>query len=228
MKKFILCLLSLLTISAFGQEEVFEKTIALKDQRVDIHADLANLITISNWDRSEVKVKVTYELNGGALNKAVELDLSEQKHRILLKMDINERLFRNTNVSDCDDKEAMWWGGRDDSRVCSNIMIEVFMPARKDLEVETVISDVFIEGRYNDLDVKTVTGDIDLTWPEQDGAEMELKTVNGIIHTNFNFSNSKKKGLPQISGHEVETIYKNGERYLRLETVTSDIYLRKG
>ena len=228
MKKYIIFLFSLLTTWAYAQQEVFEKTVSLQNQRIDIQADLANLITVSNWNKSEVKVKVTYELNGGTLNEAVELELSEQKHRILLKMDINERLFRNANISDCDDKEAMWWGGKGNSRVCSNIMIEVFIPARKNLEVETVISDVLVEGKYNDLEIKTVTGDIDLTWPESDGAEIELKTVNGVIHTNFNFTSNKKKGLPQISGHEMETVYGSGERYLRLETVTSDIYLRKG
>jgi len=87
---------------------------------------------------------------------------------------------------------------------------------------------VTMDGIFKELDIKSVTGDIDVTWPERQGTELELKTVTGNIFTDFDFNGKKKKGLPIISSHKFATIYKGGEGYLKLESVTSNIYLRKG
>lgn len=223
---FIICMLCVVTANA--QQEVFEKSVAFKDQRIDLRADVASQIAISNWDKNEVLIKVTYELNGGQLNKAVDIDLREQDHRIKLKLDIDEQMMRNSDVVDCDKEGAMTWGSRNGVKVCSDIYIEVFMPKGTELVLETVIADVLISGAYKELDLKTVTGDIDLTWPEDHGADMQMKTVNGSIYTNFEFKGTKEKGLPIISSHNMETVYKGGGRFMKLETVTSDIFLRKG
>lgn len=223
---FIICMLC--AVAGHAQQEVFERSVAFKEQRIDLRADFASQITVSNWDKNEVMIKITYELNGGQLNEAVDIDLREQDHRIKLKLDIDEKMMRNSNVSNCDKEDAMTWGSRNGVRVCSDIFIEVFIPRGTELVLETVIADVLISGEYKELDLKTVTGDIDLTWPKDHGADMQMKTVNGSIYTNFDFKGTKEKGLPIISSHEIETVYRGGGRYVKLETVTSDIFLRKG
>ncbi|MBO3697972.1 hypothetical protein [Roseivirga sp. E12] len=229
MKKLSLIIMFVLFAQAvFAQQEVFEKSIKYKDQRIDLRADFASQVAVSNWDKNEVMIKITYEINGGELNEAVDIDLREQDHRIKLKLEIDEKMMRNSNVRDCDKEDAMTWGSRNGPRVCAEVFVEVFMPKGTDLVMETVIADVLVSGEFKDLDIKTVTGDIDLTWPEKHGADIQLKTVNGSIYTNFDFKRTKDKGLPIISSHDLETIYKDGGRYMKLETVTSDIYLRKG
>lgn len=221
-------ILAFFTQFIYAQQEVFEKSVDFKGQRIDLQADFASQVSISNWNRNEFKVKITYELNGGELNEAVEIDLREQEHRIKLKLDIDERMMRNADVRDCEKKDAMTWGSRNGLRVCADIFVEVFLPKGTDLVMESVIADILVSGEFKDLDIKTVTGDIDLTWPEKHGADIQMKTVNGSIYTNFDFKSARDKGLPMISSHDMETIYKGGGRYMKLETVTSDIYLRKG
>ncbi|MFT6872030.1 MAG: hypothetical protein ACJAVN_001035 [Roseivirga sp.] len=218
----------LIVVAGYAQQEVFEKSLAFTGQRIDLRADFASQIAISNWDKKEVMVKITYEINGGELNKAVKIDLLEEDHHIKLKLEVDERIMRSSDVSDCDKKDAMSWGNRNGPRICIDIFVEVFMPKGTDLILESVISDVLVNGEFKELDIKTVTGDIDLTWAESHAADMELKTVNGSIYTNFDFSKSKDKGLPIISSHDMKTVYKGGGRFLKLETVTSDIFLRKG
>lgn len=218
----------LFVVAGYAQQEVFEKSVDFTDQRIDLRADFANQIAVSNWDKKEVMVKITYEINGGELNEAVKIDLREQDHRIKLRLEVDEKIMRNKDVSDCDKKDAMSWGSRNGPRICVDIFVEVFMPKGTDLVLESVISDVLINGEFKELDIKTVTGDIDLTWVESHGADMELKTVNGSIYTDFDFKNTKDKGLPIISSHHLETVYKGGGRFMKLETVTSDIFLRKG
>lgn len=229
MKKIYILLICLLSsVSLLAQQDVYEKTLKFKDQRIDLRADFASQVSVSNWDKDEVKIKITYELNGGELNEAVDIDLREQSHRIKLKVDVDEKMMRNSNVRDCDKEDAMTWGSRNGPRVCADIYVEVFMPKGTDLVLESVVADVLLTGEFEELDVKTVTGDIDLTWPEKHGADMQLKTVNGSIYTDFDFKSTMDKGLPIISSHDLETVYKDGGRYMKLETVTSDIYLRKG
>lgn len=223
---FVTCMFC--ALAGHAQQEVFERSVAFKEQRIDLRADFASRIAISNWDKKEVMIKVTYELNGGQLNEAVDIDLREQSHRIKLKLDVDEKMMRSADVEDCDKEDAMTWGSRNGVRVCSDIFIEVFIPKGTELVLETVIADVLISGEYEELDLKTVTGDIDLTWPEDHGADMQMKTVNGSIYTNFEFMDTKEKGLPIISSHNMETVYKGGGRYMKLETVTSNIFLRKG
>ncbi len=222
----IIIVLSIATMKA--QQKTFEKKIAFKDQRIDLRADLASQFSISNWERDEVMVKITYEINGGALNDAVDIDFREQAHRLKLKLNVDEKVFRNADVADCENEDSMTWGSRDGPRICADIYIEVFMPKGTDLVIETIVADVLVSGDYKELDIKTVTGDIDLTWKESHGADVEVKTVNGSIYTDFDFMDKKDKGLPIISSHHLETAYKGGGRFIKLETVTSDIFLRKG
>ena len=228
MKNVITLLLMVISIQCFSQAEVFEKSVALDGRRISIDADMATTINVFTWNKKQVQVKVTYELNDGELNDAVNIELDEQSNRIRLKLDVDKKVIRNANISDCDRENASYWGSRNGRRVCANISIEVFLPENTELDIETVLADVLMKGEFEELDIKTVTGDIDVTWPEQQGTEIELKTVTGNIFTDFDFRNKRDRGLPVISSHEIITTYKGGEGYLKLESVTSNIYLRKG
>lgn len=228
MKQVIALLLMVISVQCFSQAEVYEKSVALDGRRISIDADMASTINVSTWNKKQVQVKVTYELNDGDLNEAVEVALDEQSSRLRLKVDVDEKLIRNAEVSDCERENATYWGSRNGRKVCAVISIEVFVPEKTELDIETVLADVLMEGAYEELDIKTVTGDIDVTWPERQGTEIELKTVTGNIFTDFRFESKMDKGLPVISARKIETTYKGGEGYLKLESVTSDIYLRKG
>lgn len=228
MKNIITLLLLCMSFQCFAQAEVFEKSVALDGRRISIDADMASTIKISTWNKDQVQVKVTYELNDGDLNEAVSVDLDEQSSRIRLKLDVDDKILRDVSVSDCERDGATYWGSRNGRKVCVSISIELFIPNKTELDIETVLADVLIEGTFEELDIKSVTGDIDVTWPEQQGTALELKTVTGNIFTNFDLSGKRDKGLPVISSHEIEMTYKSGGAYLKLESVTSDIYLRKG
>ncbi len=230
MKKLLVIAICLMGpfFKAQSQEKVFEKTVKYSGQRIAVQADLANQIQVTNWDKKEVKVKVSYEINGGDLNDILDIDFREQSSRTFLKLDVDEKKVRSKNwLGDCDEENTIQLGNRHRSGICSKILVEVFLPNGTDLDIEAIIADVVVEGKFEELHVKTVTGDVDITWPESDGAEIEIKTVNGAIYTNFPLD-LENKGLPVISTHNIETVYKDKNKYLSLKTVTSNIYLRKG
>ncbi|OEJ99993.1 DUF4097 family beta strand repeat-containing protein [Roseivirga misakiensis] len=228
MRNIIVLLLMIMSSALIAQVDHLEKTLPLDGRRVRIDVDLATNVTIGTWDKDEVQVKVTYEINGGALNKAVQIDLEELKSRIELDLEIDMDMINDSDYESCEGDNSHTWGNRNNNKICSDIVVEVLLPQKTEVEIETVIADVEIRGVFEEMDVKTVTGDINITWPEKKGAEIELKTVNGDIYTNFDLSAIQDRGLPMISSHKISTTHKSGESYLRLETVTSNIYLKKG
>ena len=210
-----------------AQTKEFFKETAFNGQRIKIEADLANSITLSESSNNLFQSTVWYNLNDGELNEAVEVNLSEKNGSIRLKVKLNERKARSKNGSDCKDESASWWGDEWGGRVCADIQIEIKIPSGARIEIETVIADIALQGDYEEVDVKSVTGNIDLDWPEEKGVQLEMKTVNGAIFTNYNFGPSGKYDLPLISAHEFEVEWGDARHYVRLETVTSDIYLRR-
>lgn len=211
-----------------AQSELFEKKVSFNNQRVDIDAELVDKITISNWAEKQVGVVVKYSINDGDLNDLLQVSLDEGSNRIRLKVELDDKKLEDGGYYSCDDEKAMSWGRNGkQNRICLDVVVEVKLPADAELDVESVIGDLFIAGTYKELYAKTVTGDIELEWPESQGAEVEIKTVNGGIYTNHNFQMKQDRGLPLISSHEVKGNLGKGGKYVSLETVTSDIYFKK-
>lgn len=229
MKTCLIIVLGFICSLSFSQTEVFEKTVALNGKRVDIDAELVDQIKVTNWNKNEVGVKITYSINDGELNDALEISLDENSGKIRLEVELDEKSIEGSDFRDCDDEHSMNWGknGRRNS-VCLDVVVEIQIPQNIELDVESVIGDLMLEGSYKELRAKTVTGNIELNWPENQGAEIEIKTVTGAIYTNHNFeSKNRDKGLPLISAHEVQASLGKGGNYISLETVTSDIYFKK-
>ena len=228
MKSPLIILLLLMSSLGFAQTEVFEKTLAYGNQIIAIDAELVDEIKVSNWTKDQIAFKVTYSVNQGELNDLVQLDLNESSNRVKLKVDFDQERIEVSGIYVCDDERSLNWntGGRKSS-VCLDIQIELMVPKNTKLDIESVIGDLYIEGVYQELYAKTVTGDIEVNWPETEGAELEIKTVSGGIYTNHDFKMRQEKGLPLISAHEVQGNIGEAGRYLNLETVTSNIYFKR-
>lgn len=228
MKTLLAFFLTLFSSLIMAQTEVFEKTIAYSNQKVAIDAELVDEIKVSNWAKNEIAFKVSYSVNNGALNDLVDVDIEENSNRVRLSVDFDKDRIETSEIYDCDDEHSLNWnsGGRK-SRICLDIEIELMVPMNCKLDIESVIGDLFIEGIFQELYAKTVTGDIEVKWPDDEGAEVEIKTVNGGIYTNHDFKMRHEKGLPLVSSHQVQGLIGGGGKYLNLETVTSDIYFKR-
>lgn len=229
MKRRILSVLVFLftTSVLWAQKEVVEKNYPFSGQEIDIEVKLGTEIKVKAWDKQEIAIKVTYEVNEGKNNDAVTLDFDEYNDRLSLDVDVSERKMRDADYCCCRDGRGTYWNGDNRSRNCIDLVVEVLAPANARLRVESVIADVTLEGMSGDIEVETVTGTIDLAWMEGIGAEVTMTTTMGDLYTNIDLDRRTDRGLQLISSHKVEGTYKNGERSVMLKTVTSDIYFRK-
>ena len=148
-------------------------------------------------------------------------------------MDLDKRKLKNSNsrsrTRNCGD-ERNWNGSYyndNDFGVCAKIKVEIFAPKAADLWINTIVADVEITDMLGNIEVETVTGHIDVTWSENIGADVRMKTVTGAVYTNMEFERKRESGLKLISSHDIKAVYKTGGKEISLENVTGDIYLRK-
>lgn len=91
------------------------------------------------------------------------------------------------------------------------------------LKTELISGNVEIKQYQGVMDLKTVSGNLDIVITK---ADIEAQTVTDVIYSNLEFNASEKenKGV----GAHIKGRVNNGKELLRLETVSGNIYLRKG
>jgi len=228
MRSFLVFLACLITLPTLAQVDEFKRDMKYSGQRLKVDAELVTNITVSPAADGQFHVLVSYILNDGKLNDAVQVQLKDGADEFLLQIDLDEKALKTKNTSDCEDENASWWGDEWGGRVCSDIQVEIQIPDGTAVDIESVLADVVLSGEYAELNIKTVTGNIDLTWPEKLGFLLDLKTTNGGVYTNYDLKTKSNEGLPLISAHKFDAEWGDGKHLLKLETVTSDIFFRKG
>jgi hypothetical protein len=228
MKALFVFFLGLCAQLTFAQAEIIEKSFPFNGQKLDLDLNFGSDVIIKAWDKNEISVKITYEINEGKDNALMNWAIDDKTDRLNVDIEINTKKLEKMGNCCCSKKGNTYWSSdRNGNSVCADIKVEIFMPSKADMKIKTIIADVNVEGIVGDFDLETVTGKINLLWPEDSGAEVDISTTTGAIYTNADLITRKKGDLPKISSHNIEAAYKNGGYDLRLKTVTSDIYFRK-
>jgi lia operon protein LiaG len=75
--------------------------------------------------------------------------------------------------------------------------------------------------------VNSISGEIDVTLPSKTAADLDLRTVNGGVYSDFDFAETKKD-LKKVGGNELNYQLNGGGFKFSIVTVSGNIYLRKG
>jgi DUF4097 and DUF4098 domain-containing protein YvlB len=98
------------------------------------------------------------------------------------------------------------------------------MPEKIKFSVETINADVTIKGQTRDMNVKSISGYIDLTEPEGKQADLDFSTISGRMYSNHELAlNKMHSGIPMKINEKLN----NGGDPIKLETISGDIYFRK-
>ena len=251
-------ILGILVLSVQLQaQEVREKTL---DYNVDggVYLDLAlgNSISVKGWDKNKIYIKTTVEINGGRLNKALEMTYDKWGNQIRISSDLNESILKTGRRGDCDggyDRYNSVMNGRR-YYACYSIRHEVYMPKNARLKLKAINPKVTLDNLFGDLRIntvngsinmdtpqirpnqnlefKTVNGRIDFTIPASANTEVEMSTVNGHIYSGFKPKPKRKNGMYRIGGsrfnQNIRMTLGKGKAFTELKTVNGRIYLRKG
>lgn len=216
---------------ALSQPTVVEKTLPLgQNQPVDLQLKFGDNIRITGWDRNEVAVKVTYEINQGKLNDALLLDLTSGAEGVKVMVDFDQEKIKAGRAEDCPDKSGNVHyngNGEQNTVVCSQIDYEIFVPRQAKLEVNTINGNIELIDFSGPVNAKSISGFVDMNWPNNRGAIVALKTITGEVYSDLdiNFKN-KKEGIPLV-GYQLEGTVQDGGPAVKLESISNNIYFRQ-
>lgn len=219
--------------ASLAQQRVVERTFTLDpDGKVELELKFGEVISVKAWDKKEVSFRAVIEINGGRLNDALVLDYDERDGRLTITADYDKYRIQEGRRGDCPDGHysTMSWNRKDgEYAVCSDIIYEVYIPRDAGLKVESISSDIELTGLQGPIHAKTISGFVDLSWPEQRGAELSMKTVSGEVYSGLdNLNLLNKKGAAPLVGYELRGSIGRGGPIVKLESISGNIYLRKG
>lgn len=233
MKRIVILFLVALTVNVSWSQRQVEKTesIASADQ-LYVHFKFADDIKIEQWNRNEFKVEASVLIDDGEGNADFSLQSDRSGSTLEISSDFGDyfqRKQKNYYGKDCCNKKT-------------SINYVVYVPKGVKLKVKSISGDVIADNfsgqlvtdlvsgdvtlkKYKgELRLKTVSGDLDITTNK---AEINAKTLTGTIYSDLNIAQDQKKsgnhGYNRVKGS-----VSSGGELIVLETVSGNIYMRKG
>jgi len=207
----LITLVCLITVSARAQT-IIEKHLSFSQKSsVALNIQIADSIKIIPWDKDEVYVWASVNVNDNKDNDSYKWTFDESGNEVNVKAKFA-------------DKE--WPGNRNNNCCCvtTDIYCEVHIPANARVSVETINGNLILSGNSKDMHIKTISGFIDLSAPSNLKADMEFKTITGTVYTNFalNIGSSHHSGPTNFN-----TSLNGGGIPIDLETISGNIYFRR-
>ncbi|MEE9408146.1 MAG: DUF4097 family beta strand repeat-containing protein [Polaribacter sp.] len=236
---FIGLLLSFNNLTA--QKKVTKNTDSKNIEDVYIHLKFAQNIIVKNWNKSEISVEATVNLNDNKENEQFSLKSDKINGTYKITSDYGD-LFKKhkNNVTITHNGE-----GCNSYNNCSNhnnvvVNYVVYVPKNMELKIKSISGNVEAEryvGQLNldlisgnitikkhskDMRLKTISGDIDIYVTD---AKFEAKTLTGSLYSDLDidFDKKRKSGY----GSRIKATINKGTAYLKLNTISGDIFLRK-
>lgn len=124
------------------------------------------------------------------------------------------------------------WDRREENKNCnwkSTIDYTVYLPKEMKVDANTISGDYEFEYYGTPMNLKTISGEIDLAVPGKWGLDFRAKTISGKVFSDLDIEFLYgKDGLRQIVGQKIRGRISNGGPESHFETISGNIYLRKG
>lgn len=229
---FIGLLLSISSLSA--QKKVTANNGTKGIDEVYVHAKFADDIQIKQWNKNEIAIEATVNINDNEHNDYFSLKTDNIGGTYTVKSDYGDFFKKHRN----------WGRGSDDDGCrCNNTMdiqYVIYVPKNMSLSVKSISGNAMIESYVGNLEIdfvsgnidvkkhsdkmrlKTVSGDIDVTISS---ASFDAKTLSGGIYSDLDidFENNKRRS----AGNRIRAKVNSGKADLYMSTVSGDIFLRK-
>jgi hypothetical protein len=235
---FIGLLLTISNLSAQKKVTASERSSGIDE--VYVHVKFADNIEIKQWNKTEISVEATVNINNNEHNDYFSLETDKIGSTLTVKSDYGDffEKYGNRNYYRSDDDKK-----NDDNCRCNNdldIHYVVYVPKNMSLEVKSISGSAQIDSYVGTLQLDLISGDIDV---KKHSKNMRLKTISGDIDVyvldayfeantltggiysdlDIDFSQNKKRN----NSSRITATIKNGDATLKLSTISGDIFLRK-
>jgi hypothetical protein len=209
MKSYILLVVSWLCLCPLQAQQIIEKHMNFSGKdALSLNIQIADSIDIQTWNKDEVYLKASVNINDNKDNAAYETSFSEDGNKIVVKANFQDKYFKGKKNC-CNESEIYWI---------------VYIPENKRFSVETINGNITVRGKTKEMNVKSISGYIDLAVPSGKQADLDFSTISGRMYSNLDVKGNKtRSGIPM----KVNEKLNSGGDLIKLETISGDIFLRK-
>lgn len=223
--------------AGWAQSVVEKSAPVAPGQQVELALKFATTIRVRPATDGQLRVRATVSINQNKLNDAFSLSLSQQSGQVVVASELDQKRLAQAQPGDCPEGKGStyyygdWKSSQGASQgrapVCSNIVVEVTVPAATALRISTISGDIDVRGLTGELEAKSISGFVDVSWPAARPASVALKTITGEVYTDQEVAFANRKENP-IVGYEVRGALGAGAGpALRLESVSGDVFFRR-
>jgi len=211
-----------------------------KIQKLSLEFDYPQLIKISTWDKSEVQILGTVNINENENNNAfqikeskednslvIEGKISEMKnipHRITVQKGSQKLIFKSREEYQkyCKENNVTFSSMTDGVDI--DIQLEIKVPKSLATQIESQYGLVEVRDFGGTINVNAIYGGIDATILDRNIGKLSAETHFGQIYSNLDtkFTGKDSNDFRTL----VTTTFGNGPQYI-LESKYGNIYLRK-
>jgi hypothetical protein len=209
MRIFTVTCMALLCAGTIQAQQKIEKHFSFSGkENINLKIQIADSICVQTWGKNEVYAEASVNINDNADNGAYVTSFAETTDGVNVNAKFKEDYFRGRK--DCCNKSSIWW--------------RVFIPEKTNVSVESINADLTIKGETGKLNLKTISGFIDLAVAEKKPADLDFSTITGTIYSNLNLSPKRTgSGVPV----KIRDTMNSGGSEIKLETISGDIFFRK-
>lgn len=211
-----------------------------KNQNLSLKFDYPQLIRISSWDKSEIQISGTVNINGNENNDAFQIKESKQGNSLV----IEGKIFEMKNVPhrikvQQGDRKLIFKSREEYQKYCKDnnvtfnsmtngvdmdIQLEIKVPKYLMTQIESQYGLVEVKDFGGNIKVNAIYGGIDATILDKKIGKLSAETHFGKIYSNLDtkFTGKDSEGFRTL----VTTTFGNGPQY-NLESKYGNIYLRK-
>ncbi|WP_411810621.1 hypothetical protein ACLB9Y_10010 [Chryseobacterium scophthalmum] len=211
-----------------------------KDQKISLKFDYPELIKISTWDKPEVQILGTVNINENESNEAfqikeskegnsliIEGKIAEMKnipHRIKVEKDNKKLIFKTLEEYQKYCKENNVTFNSMNNGVDVDIKLEIKVPKYLMTQIESQYGLVEVKDFGGTINVNAIYGGIDATVLDKNIGKLSAETHFGQIYSNLDtkFTGKDSNDFRTL----VTATFGNGPQY-NLESKYGNIYLRK-
>lgn len=216
--KALITLLCLATLGLSAQSKKVTESVQLSGQsNLDLKFTFASNILFKPWDKNEVLVEVEVEINDGEHNDIFSLSSLKSSSTVYIEMDEDmwKKIDRKERKRNC------YWE--------STINYTVYFPKELEVKANTISGDYEFEYYGAAMNLETISGEIDVTVPSNEGLDFSAETISGEVFSDLDIKFPYgKDGLRQIVGQNFRGRISDGGPELSFKTISGNIYLRKG
>ncbi len=239
MKRIFLFIGMLLSFSIlYAQKKVEFKKDTRGISNINLKLDFANKIELKNWNKNEVYIKASVNLNDNTENDLYSLKSDRGSGTLNIQSDYSNFFEKNhklISVKKGDNCNNSYYTNN------TSVIIDyvIFIPQNMSLKIKSITGSVTapsyngklhldlvsgnitIEKYTTDLNLKTISGEIDLFISD---AEFRAETLTGMVYSNLDIDFKKRE---EGFGHKIYGKISSGKLNLKLKSISGDIFLRK-